>query len=120
MRAAPANAMSCALPDAARTCRVTLIVVSVARPANIPSTWATCLQKCSFCNAPILEREPHFRICRLFPIENLSPNFRIVDLIVPDFIPFVDEIILGLMTVVLGVLREKRGNNEKKKAERVD
>ena len=32
----------------------------------------------------------------------------LVDLVVPDFVPFADEIILGLITVVLGMLREKR------------
>ena len=43
----------------------------------------------------------------------------VVDLIVPDFIPFVDEIILGLMTVVLGLLRERRDDGEPEQAERV-
>ena len=42
-----------------------------------------------------------------------------IDLIVPDFIPFVDEIILGLMTVVLGLLRERRSSDEPEAAERV-
>ena len=42
-----------------------------------------------------------------------------IDLIVPDFIPFVDEIILGLMTVVLGLLRERRGADAPEQAERV-
>ena len=32
----------------------------------------------------------------------------LVDLVVPDFVPFADEIILGLITVVLGMLRDKR------------
>ncbi len=44
----------------------------------------------------------------------------VVDLLVPDFIPFVDEIILGLLTVVLGTLREKRREPPPEKAERVD
>lgn len=44
----------------------------------------------------------------------------LVDLLVPDFIPFVDEIILGLMTVVLGTLREKRREPTPEQAERVD
>ena len=43
-----------------------------------------------------------------------------IDLVVPDFIPFVDEIILGLMTVVLGLLRERRGKASPQQAERVD
>lgn len=44
----------------------------------------------------------------------------VVDLFVPDFIPFIDEIILGLLTVVLGLWRERRGNGEPEQAERVD
>ena len=44
----------------------------------------------------------------------------LVDLVVPDFIPFVDEIILGLMAVVLGTLREKRQEPPVEQAERVD
>ena len=31
-----------------------------------------------------------------------------LDLVVPDFIPFIDEIILGLMTAILAVLRERK------------
>ena len=44
----------------------------------------------------------------------------LVDLVVPDFIPFVDEIILGLVTVMLGLMREKRREPEVETAERVD
>ena len=44
----------------------------------------------------------------------------VIDVFVPDFIPFIDEIILGLMTVVLGLWRERRGNDEPDHAERVD
>ena len=37
----------------------------------------------------------------------------LVDLVVPDFIPFFDEIILGLLSVMLGMLRRKtRGEEE--------
>ena len=32
----------------------------------------------------------------------------LVDLLVPDFIPFFDEIILGLLSVMLGLWREKK------------
>jgi len=32
----------------------------------------------------------------------------VADLLVPDFLPFIDEILLGLLTVMLGMLREKR------------
>ena len=31
----------------------------------------------------------------------------LVDLVIPDFIPFIDEIILGLMAAILACLREK-------------
>lgn len=31
-----------------------------------------------------------------------------VDLLLPDVVPFVDEILLGLLTVVLGSLRTRR------------
>ena len=36
----------------------------------------------------------------------------LIDLIVPDFIPFVDEIILGLLSLMLGMLRKKAGATE--------
>ena len=32
----------------------------------------------------------------------------LIDLVVPDFIPFIDEIILGGLTIMLGMIREKR------------
>lgn len=32
----------------------------------------------------------------------------VVDLVMPDFLPFVDEILLGLMTVILASLKKKR------------
>ena len=44
----------------------------------------------------------------------------VVDLLVPDFIPFIDEIILGLVTVMLGLMREKRQEPPVEPAERVD
>jgi hypothetical protein len=44
----------------------------------------------------------------------------VVDLLIPDLIPFVDEIILGLMTVVLGLWRERRSEEQPDKAQRVD
>jgi len=34
----------------------------------------------------------------------------VVDLIVPDAIPFADEILLGLVTVLLGSWRKRRGD----------
>ena len=32
----------------------------------------------------------------------------VVDLLVPDFIPFVDEIILGILTMIFGLWKERR------------
>jgi len=32
----------------------------------------------------------------------------ILDLLIPDVIPFVDEILLGLITLILGSLRERQ------------
>lgn len=32
----------------------------------------------------------------------------LIDLVVPDFIPFADEILMGLLTVILGSLRPER------------
>lgn len=33
----------------------------------------------------------------------------LVDLVVPDLLPFVDEALLGLLTLLLGAIRERRG-----------
>jgi len=32
----------------------------------------------------------------------------IADLLIPDFIPFVDEIVLGLLTAIFGLWRKRR------------
>ena len=37
----------------------------------------------------------------------------LVDLIVPDMIPFVDEILLGLLAVLLGTWKERKGVESK-------
>jgi uncharacterized protein DUF6116 len=34
------------------------------------------------------------------------------DLVIPDLIPLVDEVLLGLMTLILGSLRKKTGPKE--------
>lgn len=36
----------------------------------------------------------------------------LLDLLVPDFIPFADEVLLGLLTVLLGSLRRKHEGRE--------
>ena len=63
------------------------------------------------------QRARRLRFPTLFVLAGL---LFLVDLVVPDFIPFVDEIILGLVTVMLGLLREKRRPEEVEPAERVD
>lgn len=35
-----------------------------------------------------------------------------VDLVVPDMIPFVDEILLGMLTLLLGRMKDRRGGGE--------
>jgi len=62
------------------------------------------------------ERGRRLRFPTLFALIGL---LFLVDLLVPDFIPLVDEIILGLLTVVLGTLREKRREAPPEPAERV-
>ncbi len=37
----------------------------------------------------------------------------VADLIFPDVIPFVDEILLGLLTLLLGMLKKREGNDGK-------
>lgn len=34
------------------------------------------------------------------------------DLLIPDLIPFADEILLGLLTVLLGAIRKRKGEPE--------
>jgi hypothetical protein len=41
----------------------------------------------------------------------------LVDLGVPDLVPFADEILLGLLTVLLGAWRKRRGGEEAGSAE---
>lgn len=41
----------------------------------------------------------------------------LVDLGVPDLVPFADEILLGLLTVLLGAWRKRRGDEEAGSAE---
>ncbi len=36
----------------------------------------------------------------------------LVDLVVPDLFPFIDEILLGLLTVLLGSWADDRGQND--------
>jgi len=55
--------------------------------------------------APLLKWAGKLRFPRLFA---LAAALFLVDLLVPDLIPFADEILLGLATLLLGGLRERR------------
>lgn len=43
----------------------------------------------------------------------LTAGLFVLDLVVPDFIPFIDEILLGLGTLVLSQLRQRVVSDEK-------
>ncbi len=42
----------------------------------------------------------------------LVASLFVIDLVVPDMIPFADEILLGLGTLLLGSLRKRRDGSE--------
>ena len=44
----------------------------------------------------------------------ITAGLFVADLLSPDFIPFIDEILLGLATLLLGNLRRRKSNDEKK------
>jgi len=44
----------------------------------------------------------------------------LLDLIVPDMLPFADEILLGLGTVLLGALRDRKQDEPDEREERVE
>lgn len=56
---------------------------------------------------PLLAFAGRLRFPTLFLI---TAALFLVDLVVPDFIPFVDEILLGLGTLLLSSWRRKPGN----------
>jgi Family of unknown function (DUF6116) len=55
---------------------------------------------------PILAFAGRLRFPTLFLI---TAGLFVVDLLIPDFIPFVDELLLGLGTLLLSTLRRDRG-----------
>jgi hypothetical protein len=65
-------------------------------PATLVSTFLAYANKLKF-------RNLFFIVSALF----------ISDLIIPDFIPLIDEIILGLLAIVLANWKEERRNPEK-------
>ncbi len=66
-------------------------------PATLISTFLAYADKLKF-------RNLFFIVLGLF----------ITDLLIPDFIPLIDEIILGLLAIVLANWKEERRNTEKK------
>lgn len=58
---------------------------------------------------PIISTILHFanglRFRQLFL---LMAGLFVVDLLIPDFIPFVDELLLGLLTLLLGAWKKQR------------
>ncbi|NKB36502.1 MAG: hypothetical protein GKR93_04930 [Gammaproteobacteria bacterium] len=66
-------------------------------PATLVSTFLSYANKLKF-------RNLFFIVVSLF----------ITDLLIPDFIPLIDEIILGLLAIVLANWKEERRNIEKK------
>lgn len=53
----------------------------------------------------VQRRFGHLRFPQLFA---LFAALFVLDLLIPDFIPFVDEILLGLATLLLGSLRRRK------------
>jgi hypothetical protein len=64
--------------------------------------------------APLLTFLSRLRYRSLFLI---AAGLLAVDMVVPDVIPFVDEIILGVATIVLARLRKPENVNEQSKIE---
>lgn len=50
----------------------------------------------------------------------LMAGLFIVDLLVPDFIPLVDELLLGLLTLLLGAWKKQRSGERALEMERPD
>lgn len=42
----------------------------------------------------------------------LTAGLFLLDLLIPDLVPFVDEVLLGLLTLLLGNLRGEQGDEE--------
>ena len=56
-------------------------------------------------SALILRIAPRLRFPQLFA---LTAGLFVLDLVIPDLIPFVDEIILGLATLLIGTWKAKK------------
>ncbi len=54
---------------------------------------------------PLMKYLSGLRFPQLFLVAAL---FFVTDLIVPDFIPFIDELLLGLLALILGAFRKDR------------
>ncbi len=56
--------------------------------------------------SPLLRFASGLRFPWLFA---LALTLFLLDLIIPDFVPFADEVLLGLVTLMLGSFRRKQG-----------
>ena len=52
----------------------------------------------------LTKRASRLRFPKLF---GLVMVLLVIDVLLPDFVPFIDEIILGLLAVLLGMLKDK-------------
>ena len=64
-------------------------------------------------SALILRIAPRLRFPQLFA---LTAGLFLLDLAIPDLIPFVDEIILGLATLLLGTWKARKDEQEQEQA----
>lgn len=60
-------------------------------------------------SALILRIAPRLRFPQLFA---LTAGLFLLDLVIPDLVPFVDEIILGLATLLLGTWKARKDEQE--------
>ncbi len=63
----------------------------------------------AFLKNPIVKLVSRFAARLRFPyLFLLTAGLFLIDLVVPDFIPFADELLLGLGTLLLGSIRKRK------------
>ena len=66
---------------------------------------------------PIVKLVSRFAAKLRFPhLFLLTAGLFVLDLVIPDVIPFADELLLGLGTLVLGNLRKRKTDGDDRKA----
>jgi hypothetical protein len=66
----------------------------------------------------IMDRVMRYASTLRFPkLLAITAALFVIDLIFPDMIPFVDEILLGLMSLLFASLRRRRGENARQDEE---